>query len=196
MSNNEEKQTLVEESDTATTAQEPTGTVNGVQPETLAMTDGARQEAADQVVNNTGAKSQKPASFVSDELGAPEKSAPKAASGEHKDDLIDKLGKSEHLSRERKKLSLFGAMLKDYITRKYKGIDSTKLVIMILAVVYTLSPLDLLPDVIPFLGDVDDMFVLLTGWMLASDEIKLYAKWRLDKNPDDDKAKGVFETSD
>lgn len=35
--------------------------------------------------------------------------------------------------------------------------------VLVLAVVYLLSPLDLLPDTMPFLGEIDDLVVLLAA---------------------------------
>jgi uncharacterized membrane protein YkvA (DUF1232 family) len=40
---------------------------------------------------------------------------------------------------------------------------ATKLVIPVLMGLYVLSPVDLLPDVIPLLGQLDDLAVLLLG---------------------------------
>ena len=52
---------------------------------------------------------------------------------------------------------LLGGLLTD---RRVAGLDK---LLVIGAIAYILSPLDLMPDFIPFLGQVDDVFLLMTA---------------------------------
>ena len=54
-------------------------------------------------------------------------------------------------------LRLFGGLFTD---RRVSAIDK---VLVAAAIAYTLAPIDLIPDVIPFMGQVDDVFVLVTS---------------------------------
>ena len=52
---------------------------------------------------------------------------------------------------------LLGGLLRD---RRVSGIDK---LLVVGAIAYILSPLDFIPDFIPFLGQVDDIFLLVTA---------------------------------
>lgn len=68
-------------------------------------------------------------------------------------------------------------MCVDSIQGRYKMQSQT--VMMILAVViYIVSPLDFIPDVVPFLGQMDDLSLLVYVINSCSDEINLYAAYR------------------
>jgi uncharacterized membrane protein YkvA (DUF1232 family) len=47
-----------------------------------------------------------------------------------------------------------------YIAYKRKDVPITAKIIVVIAVVYALSPLDLIPDFIPVLGYLDDLIIL------------------------------------
>jgi uncharacterized membrane protein YkvA (DUF1232 family) len=55
-------------------------------------------------------------------------------------------------------------------------IDSRTKTVLIIALLYVVSPIDLIPDVIPFVGMLDD--VLVAGYALkqAADELERYRK--------------------
>jgi uncharacterized membrane protein YkvA (DUF1232 family) len=47
-----------------------------------------------------------------------------------------------------------------YIARKRKDVPAIAKIIVIVAIIYALSPLDLIPDFIPLLGYLDDLILL------------------------------------
>ncbi|WNN43029.1 YkvA family protein [Winslowiella toletana] len=63
---------------------------------------------------------------------------------------------------------------------------------------YLISPLDIIPDVIPVIGWLDDAIVVPLGisllLKLLPDEVRADAAMRLARSPDDNKRKGLSTT--
>ena len=82
------------------------------------------------------------------------------------------------LSRYWDDVCLALAMTKDYMTGTYKKCPWRTIASIIGALVYVLSPLDLIPDFIPVLGWTDDVTVLATALKFISDDLEEYKKTR------------------
>jgi uncharacterized membrane protein YkvA (DUF1232 family) len=56
------------------------------------------------------------------------------------------------------------------------ALEKEKKIILIIALLYIISPIDLIPDVIPFVGMLDD--VLVAGYAIkqVADELERYKK--------------------
>lgn len=74
------------------------------------------------------------------------------------------------------------ALLMDYKAGRYKTVPWKLIAGIIFAFIYLLSPLDVIPDVIPVLGFTDDVSVF--GLVLAgfAKEIQDYKNWRIAAN--------------
>ncbi|MGN0883757.1 MAG: YkvA family protein [Candidatus Spyradosoma sp.] len=69
-------------------------------------------------------------------------------------------------------------MLKDYKAGKYTDVPWSLIAAIVFAVVYFFSPIDVIPDVIPFLGYVDDVAVFGILLKTFADQIAAYKAWR------------------
>jgi uncharacterized membrane protein YkvA (DUF1232 family) len=77
------------------------------------------------------------------------------------------------------RVRLLPAMVSDSLTGRFPGLTRARLVLMLLGVLYVLSPVDLVPEsVMLLLGLTDD--VLVAGWVVAAaiDAAGDYALWR------------------
>lgn len=72
----------------------------------------------------------------------------------------------------------FGAFIKDVVTGKHKTSWFT-ISMVVVALIYVLSPVDIIPDVIPIVGLVDDAFVITLVYNAIKDE---FEAWRLDRS--------------
>ncbi|KEO74820.1 YkvA family protein [Anditalea andensis] len=64
-------------------------------------------------------------------------------------------------------------MVKAHINGTYQGLSSRSVGMIVLGLVYFITPVDLIPDFIPFIGYVDDMSVLIAvGKSLQTDILK------------------------
>lgn len=73
-------------------------------------------------------------------------------------------------------------LLRDYSTRRYREIPWKSIAAIVAALLYVLNPLDMLPDVIPFVGLIDDAGVLAICWRLVRNDIDAYRRF-LDSQP-------------
>ena len=74
------------------------------------------------------------------------------------------------------------SLVRSYIRKEYTEIPLGSIVGIISALIYILSPVDLIPDPIPGVGYLDDATILLMCFKAgAKDDIKDYQVWR-DKN--------------
>jgi len=100
------------------------------------------------------------------------------------DDLPSKSTRNLSVTYERAKI-LFD-MVKDIYTGEYKALDKLAVSTAVLAIVYLVSPLDFVPDVIPGVGYVDDIAILSFAVGLCAKEIKRYTEFKNSQAPGTD----------
>lgn len=71
------------------------------------------------------------------------------------------------------------SMLDDYYHGRYKKLPISVILGSVAIVAYLLSPFDIVPDSIPFLGFIDDAFIINIVLELCVDkELERYRNWR------------------
>lgn len=70
------------------------------------------------------------------------------------------------------------SLVKDWYAGKYKGVSWKTIAILVGALIYLISPLDLIPDVIPVLGLTDDGEVLTCAFKAVKVELDTYKEWK------------------
>lgn len=70
------------------------------------------------------------------------------------------------------------SLIKSYIQKEYTEIPVGTIAAVISALLYLLSPVDLIPDVIPGAGYIDDAAVIAVCLKLVGDDLENYKKWR------------------
>ena len=75
-------------------------------------------------------------------------------------------------------IKLLFPLIRDYWKGTYRDISAKSIVIFIVALAYIISPIDLIPDYILGLGQIDDAAILgLSLYFLEKDLMK-YKEWR------------------
>lgn len=70
------------------------------------------------------------------------------------------------------------ALLKDFVTGRYREVPWAVIAALAGSLFYVLSPIDLIPDPIPGIGFVDDATVFAAALRLASSDLAAYRAWR------------------
>lgn len=69
------------------------------------------------------------------------------------------------------------SMLRSYFKKEYKNIPIGTLIALVSALLYWLTPADIIPDVIPIAGYVDDATVIAACIKLINDDLREYKEW-------------------
>ena len=94
------------------------------------------------------------------------------------DKLKEKLQDSSHLERFTKDLMLFVSLIKDYYKGNYRDIPYKTISAGVVGLLYTLNPIDIIPDFIPFIGHIDDALVLAFCLKLIEKDLQQYQTWK------------------
>ena len=75
-------------------------------------------------------------------------------------------------------LRLLISLVKDYISGTYKEIPYGSIVAAVGGILYFVSPVDFIPDFIPFIGYVDDLFVISLVLRQIHTDLEKYHAWK------------------
>jgi uncharacterized membrane protein YkvA (DUF1232 family) len=78
----------------------------------------------------------------------------------------------------REKITIMGTLIKAYVVGDYRQIELGSLVKIIAAFVYFISPIDIIPDFLPFIGLSDDVALLVFIFKSIDDELVKFDKWQ------------------
>ena len=73
---------------------------------------------------------------------------------------------------------LMVSLVKDYVTGAYREVPYWVMGVTGMALVYVLSPVDVIPDVIPGVGYLDDAAVVAFALRLIEKELERYKQWK------------------
>ena len=70
------------------------------------------------------------------------------------------------------------SLIKHYVEGKYTTVPYGTILAIMSALIYVLSPVDIIPDFIPFVGHLDDVAVIGLCLSMVKTDIKAYDEWR------------------
>jgi len=70
------------------------------------------------------------------------------------------------------------ALVKAYVEKRYLEIPIGSIIAIVGALIYFLSPIDLIPDLLPGIGLVDDAAVLTLAFKFVHDDVVEFKAWR------------------
>ncbi len=93
-------------------------------------------------------------------------------------ELETKLKKIPKLGNELSKVPVLINLVRDYKNKNYTEIPLLSIISILSALIYLLSPLDFIPDVIPGVGLTDDIAVILFVWKMVKIDVESYEEWK------------------
>ena len=90
------------------------------------------------------------------------------------EEKIESIMNNETLREYMNNIKNYFMMLKDFVTGKYKNIPVGTISAIIGTLLYVLSPVDLIPDLIPVVGFLDDAAVLALCVKLTQYDVDQY----------------------
>ncbi|MBQ3136993.1 MAG: DUF1232 domain-containing protein [Clostridia bacterium] len=92
--------------------------------------------------------------------------------------LCDEIGQVRFIGKYFKDISLVCSMINDYICKRYTKVPVATVITLLAAVLYFISPVDIIPDFLPLIGHLDDMVVFAFVQDAAKIDLKKYEKWK------------------
>ncbi len=100
---------------------------------------------------------------------------------ENNEAITKKLSGSNSLSKYLEIGKIMMAMVKDLKRGAYSNIPWFTVATIVMALLYVLNPMDIIPDFIPGLGYIDDVAVLSIGIGWIESDIHRYLDWKVDQ---------------
>lgn len=95
------------------------------------------------------------------------------------DDIKRKFESNGPLGRFIKDVKVMLSLIKDYWNGSYRVIPWWAISAVVAALLYVLSPIDLIPDFIPVVGYMDDAAIVAMCLRMVEQELSKYESWRL-----------------
>jgi len=78
-------------------------------------------------------------------------------------------------------------LLRAYIRRDYRDISWGSIVLVIVAIIYFVSPFDLIPDTLPVIGHIDDAAVIAIVIAQIKSDLDNFLAWEVERLQSEDK---------
>ena len=73
------------------------------------------------------------------------------------------------------------AIVKDYWNKSYRQVPYGVIASIVFSLIYVLNPFDLVPDMLPVIGQLDDVAVLGACLILVEQDLHKYKDWKQDQ---------------
>jgi uncharacterized membrane protein YkvA (DUF1232 family) len=94
------------------------------------------------------------------------------------EEIQKKFGARGPLQRFIEDARLLIAIVKDYWTGAYRKVPYGTVAAIVFTLIYVFNPLDLIPDVLPIIGEVDDAAVVTACLFLVERDLLAYKQWK------------------
>ncbi len=96
--------------------------------------------------------------------------------------IEEKLEQKSPVDRFFTDIQLLFGLLKDYYRGNYRKIPYKSIASIVTALLYFINPIDLIPDAIPVIGQLDDALVLGFCLKWIESDLEKYRQWKVSNN--------------
>ncbi len=97
---------------------------------------------------------------------------------DNEDKIDEKLHTKSPIDRFFTDIQLFLGLLKDYYYGNYRSIPYKSIASIVTALLYLINPIDIIPDAIPIIGQIDDALVLGFCLKMIESDLEKYRLWQ------------------
>ena len=90
--------------------------------------------------------------------------------------VLTKYMRKGGLKKIREDLRLLYDYISEVVHGKYKDYSAASLSLALAAIIYVISPLDIMPDILPFTGYIDDIAIVTWAMTKMNKELEKYKK--------------------
>lgn len=98
-----------------------------------------------------------------------------------RDEIEDKFKGNGPLGRFIADLKILFSLIQDYFKGEYREIPYWSIAAIVAALLYVLSPIDLIPDFIPGIGFLDDAMVVAACLAMVEQDLHNYKDWKINQ---------------
>lgn len=100
-------------------------------------------------------------------------------------EILAKFTAGGALGRYKKDAKIVLALLRDYRDGRYASVSYWSLAVMTFTLQYVLKPIDIIPDNLPVIGQLDDAVVFSHCMVMVKKDLREYKVWRMASEVDD-----------
>ncbi|UXX81210.1 YkvA family protein [Reichenbachiella carrageenanivorans] len=97
--------------------------------------------------------------------------------GSTKEKLVEVLSSNERLKDFSDKVYVMVRMVKAHLAGDYREFPWRTILLMVGALIYFITPIDMIPDVIPVLGLTDDISIIFWIYRSVQEDIEKFEDW-------------------
>jgi uncharacterized membrane protein YkvA (DUF1232 family) len=94
------------------------------------------------------------------------------------DELLEQFESRGPLQRHQADARTMISLVRDYWSRDYRDVPYFTIAVIAFVNLYVLKPIDIIPDTLPGIGQLDDAIVVEHGVELVREELLRYREWR------------------
>ena len=83
------------------------------------------------------------------------------------------------LSRLIGNFKLLYSLIKDYWKGEYRDVSPWSILVFIAGIIYVISPIDIIPDFLPLVGQIDDALILILCMYFLEKDLHKYKEWKI-----------------
>ncbi|MCJ7683936.1 MAG: DUF1232 domain-containing protein [Desulfobacteraceae bacterium] len=74
---------------------------------------------------------------------------------------------------------LLYSLIKDYWKGEYREVSPWSILVFIAGIIYIISPIDIIPDFLPLVGQIDDALILVLCMYFLEKDLYKYNAWKI-----------------